>query len=283
MKLGSTTLPLAGWFADPGQPEAARNQRLSAIRELIEVYSLTAIELTLDLGVLYPQVFDEGFFEQVAQLQTELGFTCTVHLPFLWIDPASANEWIRAASADCLRRAISLTETLPVETYVLHLWGLTARQVAAELKHPVQRQAILGALSAQAGRTLDQVCQLVDPTRVCVENLEDPLFDLALPLVEYFSTSICLDVGHLAWSSTDPLDFLASYGSQIREVHLHDAVGPGVGEPGRYRDHMALGRGALDHAAFLHALEISGFDGPIILELNTAQDLEHSLERIRRY
>ena len=156
------------------------------------------------------------------------------------------------------------------------------RQVAAELQHPAQRRAIFGALATQAGRTLEQICRLVDPRQVCVENLEDALFDLALPLVERFGTSICLDVGHLFWSGADPLEFLTNHGTKIREVHLHDAVGPSDETPGGYRDHMALGQGALDYNAFLGTLAASGFDGAIILELNTAQDLESSLERIRR-
>jgi hypothetical protein len=76
MKLGSTTLPLAGWLADPQQPELSRAQRLAAIRRVVTGFGLSAVELTLDLGMIHAGVFDRGFYASVADLQQELGFTC---------------------------------------------------------------------------------------------------------------------------------------------------------------------------------------------------------------
>jgi hypothetical protein len=73
--------------------------RLAAIRQLVEEYGLSAVELTLDLGVVFPQVFGSGFYAAVAELQQELGFTCSVHLPMLWLDLASLNESVRAWTA----------------------------------------------------------------------------------------------------------------------------------------------------------------------------------------
>mgnify|MGYP000429279349 CR=1 FL=1 len=60
------------------------------------------------------------------------------------------------------------------------------------------RFVTLGALLAQASRSLSALCDMVEPADLCVENLEDSLFDLALPLIEQHQVSICLDVGHLA-------------------------------------------------------------------------------------
>ena len=49
MKIGATTIPLAGWVADPRRPEQSRAHRLAAIRQLVGGYALSAVELTLDL------------------------------------------------------------------------------------------------------------------------------------------------------------------------------------------------------------------------------------------
>lgn len=103
---GATTLPLAGWVADPQRHEESRMLRLSAIRKLIESYNLQAVELTLDLAAGYPQLFDAGFYATVADLQQELGFLCTIHLPFLWVDPASLNEPIRLAARPAYTRPL---------------------------------------------------------------------------------------------------------------------------------------------------------------------------------
>jgi sugar phosphate isomerase/epimerase len=281
IRVGATTLPLAGWIADPRRPEESRIHRLAAIRHLVEGYGLSAVELTLDFGVVYPQVFDRGFYAAVAGLQQELGFISTVHLPFLWVDPASLNEPLRQASTDSLCQAIELVRPVDVHTYVLHLWGLISRQVAIQLRDPVQRQAVLGALLAQAERSLHQVCDLLDPRDLCVENLEDSLFDLAPPLLERHGVSICLDVGHLAWRGDSELDFLTRYGDRIREVHLHDAVRPSPDGSAQFRDHLALGQGQIDHTAFLQQLEEMDYEGVVILENNSTADLEESLGRLR--
>jgi sugar phosphate isomerase/epimerase len=277
---GTTTLPLAGWVADPRQPDESRTRRLAAIRRVVEGYGLQAVELTLDLGAVYPQVFNAGFYATVAELQQKLAFVCTVHLPFLWVDPTSLNEPIRQASTACLHRAIEVTRAIQVDTYVLHLWGFTTMQIAAQLQHPSQREAILGVLMMQASRSLGELCELLDPRDLCVENLEDSLFDLALPLIEQHGTSICLDVGHLAWQGGGELDFLSRHGDRIREIHLHDAISRPAGGHGRIRDHLALGQGQVDFAAILRALEETGYDGTVILELNSQAELEESLEQL---
>jgi sugar phosphate isomerase/epimerase len=283
LKIGATTLPLAGWMADPGRPEESRAHRLAAIRQLVAGYGLSAVELTLDLAMVHPQVFDAGFYAAVARLQAELEFTCTVHLPFLWVDLCSLNEPIRQATMDCLRLAVELTDPVTVHTYVLHLWGFTATQIDGQLRHPVQRQAILGGLMARAERSLAELGQIVDPRDLCVENLEDSLFGLALPLIEQANASVCLDVGHLAWQDGNPLGFIAQHGRRVREVHLHDAVPGPAGTRAQTRDHLALGRGQIDYAAFLHKLEETGYDGAVILELNSQADLEESLAQVKTF
>lgn len=280
MRIGTTTLPLAGWVIDPRRPEKSRTQRLAAIRQIVERYRLSAVELTLDLGLVYPQVFDEGFYTTVADFQQELDFTCTVHLPFLWVDLCSLNEPIRLASVRCMHQAITLTQPIEVCTYALHLWGFTTTQIALQLQHPAQRQALLGVLMLQAQHSLAQVCQFLDPADLCVENLEDPLFNLALPLIEQQEVSICLDVGHLFRRGGGELGLVARHSDRIREVHLHDAVRASPGEQTQSQDHLALGEGQVDYLALLNRLEEMDYSGPVILELNNQTDLEKSLEQI---
>ena len=283
MKIGTTTISVAGWGVDPRRPEAGRTRRLTVIRQLVEGYGLSAVELNLDLGIIYPQVFNAGFYIAVADLQQELCFTCTVHLPFLWLDPSSLNEPVRRASVDCLRRAVELTRSVEVTTHVLHLWGFTTIQIAVLLADPAQRQAILGGVMAQAGRSLAEVCQVLDPRDLCVENLEAPPFDGVLPLVEREGTSICLDVGHLAYEGGDALDFLARHTDRVREVHLHDFVSVSEGDRVQTRDHLPLGQGQMETVPFLRKLEEIGFEGAVILEVNSKPDLEESLERVRAF
>jgi sugar phosphate isomerase/epimerase len=281
IRFGTTTLPLAGWIANPQQPAESRAHRLYTIRQIIEGYKLQAVELTLDLQAIYPQVFDDGFYNSVAELQQDLGFMCTVHLPFVWVEAASLNETIRQASMACLQQAVKVTGAIDVHSYVLHLWGLTTGQVVSQLREPVQRQVLMDVLLSQASRSLSALCDIVDPSDLCVENLEDSLFDLALPMIEEYGVSICLDVGHLALQGREALTFLARHGERVREIHLHDAIGPQHEGEQRVRDHLAVGKGQLDYAALIGRLAELDYQGPIILELNSKADLEQSLAVLR--
>jgi sugar phosphate isomerase/epimerase len=114
-----------------------------------------------------------------------------------------------------------------------------------------------------------------------VENLEDSLFELALPVIERLGVNICLDVGHLAWQGSDAIGFLLRHHDRIHEVHLHDC-GPVAGDGDRpVRDHLPLGAGNVDYAALLHKLVDLGYDSTVILEVNSKADLEQSLEQVR--
>jgi sugar phosphate isomerase/epimerase len=281
MRLGSTTLPLVGWLADPSQPERSREDRLAAIRELVDGYGLSAVELTLDLAMVYPQIFTVEFYAQVADLQQALGFTCTVHLPFLWVDLCSLNEPVRQTSVASVRHAVTLVSPVTIDTYVLHLWGVTSGLVFSEIRRPNHRQEILAGLQAQAGRSLSQVCDLADPRQLCVENLEDGLFDVMAHLPEQFGARICLDVGHLVLRGADPLQFVSQHGTRIAEVHFHDAVGPSSELASIPRDHLALGQGDLDYVDLLTRLQGIDYDGAVIVENNSRADLEQSLARVR--
>jgi sugar phosphate isomerase/epimerase len=283
MKIGTTTIPVAGWLVDPRQPETHRTRRLAAIRRIVVDYGLSAVELSLDLGIVYPHVFDADFYAAVADLQQELGFVCTVHLPFLWIDAASMNEPLRQTSVDCLGRAIELTRTLEVTAYVMHPWGMVTTRIAELLERPGERQALLGGIMAQAERSLAQICRPLDPRDLCVETLEAPPFDVVLPLVEKHGCSICLDVGHLNWSGDGASDLLARHGHRIREVHLHDVVHGATGRGTQARDHLPLGQGELDYRPLLNELGKMGFEGPVILENNNQADLEESLEQLQPF
>jgi sugar phosphate isomerase/epimerase len=282
LNLGSTTLPLAGWLADPLRPDESRAQRLLSIRQLVQSFGLSAVELTADLGVVYPQVFNDHYYAAVADLQQELGFCCSVHLPFLWVDLCSLNEPARQTSVATMQQMVAAVSPVEVRTFVLHLWGSTVSQITIAFDEPSQSEPIVAGLLAQGRRSLEQVCETVDPHRICVENLEDSLFDRAWPLLAEMETSICLDVGHLAGQGRDTLDFLASYGNHIAEVHLHDAAWQPASRVSVVRDHLALGQGHVDYGALLKALQERGFDGPIIVEVNSRADLEQSVVAVRR-
>ncbi len=281
MKIGTTLIALVGWGLDAQQREAGRRRHLDAVRTLMEKYALQAVELNGDFSVLYPQVFGPGYYDQVAALQREMGFACTLHLPFLWQDGASLAEPLRQTTVQSIRQVLEWTQALELESYVLHLWGLWTSVLASVQQMPAEeKQLLMDQLLRQAARTLEELAACVPPGKLCVENLERFPFDYIVPLIDEQGMRICLDVGHLTLQGGDPLTFLREHWERIGEIHLHDAVRGGSAGPG-VRDHLPLGDGGVDYVAFMDTLSAQGYDEVLILEVNTKEDLLQSLERIQ--
>ena len=57
LKIGTTTIPLAGWGVGPRRPEQGQKHRLGAIRHIVEEYGMSAVELNQYLGIVHPRSF----------------------------------------------------------------------------------------------------------------------------------------------------------------------------------------------------------------------------------
>ena len=280
MKIGSALIPLVGWGIDVDQPEVATRIHLRAIRRLVEEFGLEAVELNGDFTSLYPEVFDRTYYRQVAVLQKELGFACTVHLPFLWLDGCSVAEPVREATIQCMAQILESTRALPVESYVVHLWGSWSSILASvQLLPEKEKRSLLESMLRSAELSLEELGDLVSPQRICVENLESLSFEPIVPLLERQGMRICLDVGHLTVRGGHAVEFLDQHWGLIGEIHLHDALLAGSRGPGA-QDHLPLGRGEVDYGGLMEELRKRNFEGVVILEVNTEAALRESLEKV---
>ena len=283
MHIGANTASLSRWPTDGGSPLAAHQDRLAAVRSLVEEFGLDAVEVSLDAAILFPGSAGETFLPAVADLQKELGFVLSIHLPFLWLDLSSGNEAIRLASVDTIRRAIELAAPLHPATLVLHPCGAATQGMASGPVNTPRRDALTDMMRRQCSRSLGEIAAMAPRRDLCVETLEAPTWDMFLPAVEEHDLSICMDAGHLPWLGLDPVAFYQQHAGRIREVHLHDVRALGEGELRRYRDHLALGAGGLDYHALLDALKAGGFGGSVIVEVFSRQELEQSVAALHGY
>ena len=100
----------------------------------------------------------------------------------------------------------------------------------------------------------------------------------------YANTTI--DLSHAAIARSDPIEMARRLGDRLRHVHLTDGTGSAKDE------HLVPGRGVMGAAAFLRHVAATGFDGEIVLEINTRKaahreererDLRESLEFAREH
>ncbi|MBS41782.1 MAG: hypothetical protein CMH83_01150 [Nocardioides sp.] len=72
-----------------------------------------------------------------------------------------------------------------------------------------------------------------------------------------------LDLSHAAIAGDDVVEMAQRLGSRLRHIHLTDGTGSAKDE------HLVPGRGRMGAAPFLQHLADTGFDGDIVLEINT--------------
>src|SRR3954466_2484484 len=100
----------------------------------------------------------------------------------------------------------------------------------------------------------------------------------------YANTTI--DLSHAAIARSDPVAMAKRLGDRLRHIHLTDGTGSAKDE------HLVPGRGSTGAAPFLRHLARTGFDGEIVVEINTRKcrdaaerelDLRESLEFAREH
>ena len=75
--------------------------------------------------------------------------------------------------------------------------------------------------------------------------------------------NITIDLSHASIAGDDVVEMATRAGSRLRHVHLTDGTGSAKDE------HMIPGRGTMGADRFLRHIAAAGFDGEIILEINT--------------
>jgi len=172
-----------------------------------------------------------------------------VHAPCLIITQRvwGPDPWAKLVRA---RRA---AETLGADTVVVHppfRWQRDyAREFVAGVGHMAEethvRFAVENMFPLRArGRSVTPYAPDWDPTA------ED---------VPYFT----IDLSHTAVSGSDALEMAGVMGSRLAHVHIADGTG------GPRDDHLVPGRGTQPCADLLGRLALGGFEGTVVVEVNT--------------
>ncbi|UCD56696.1 MAG: sugar phosphate isomerase/epimerase [Candidatus Hydrogenedentota bacterium] len=201
------------------------------------------------------------------ELHEKEGITFSIHLPFLGgVNFTTSIDPIRRASIDVVK---DITEqSLPLEpiVYVLHISGLLEDLMGVG----VRDAEVIEAYLSYAAESLAQIVEFVPAEKLCIENLEYIAFEKIFPLVEKFDTKVCMDVGHIKLRNEDIGEFIDKYGSRVGQVHMHGVTWRLFDKRVRVMDdHQGLGSGIIDVIAVIQMLRAAGFDGPVVLEIQT--------------
>lgn len=192
----------------------------------------------------------------------------SLHLPyseptgktsFRWISALASEERDRQASLDELKRALEITDRIPVSWVVLHL-GVPGQQWS-----PVHMEYAYAAVD---------MIRKFSGTPILIENLRNEIsrperIREFIRVAELPETGICYDVGH------GHLDGLKPVLDGVRSIHLNDNDLSGDA-------HLWPFGGTIDWPRLAQELVAAEFTGPLVLE-GTGRNLEPAVDAARRF
>lgn len=191
--------------------------------------------------------------------------TVSCHLPLGDVNIAALHFTMRREAIAETKRHIDLCEKLGISKLVMHPGCFAATPDRYALLEKQARQ-----IAEEGVFEIAAYCEK-NHMELSVENLHRNETHFREP--EEFEPFVrrglgmALDTVHAYVSGVNPLDFITRFGKKITEVHLNDGV---ASEP---YAHYALGTGMVDCLAVLRKLEEIGYDGRIVIEVNSKEDL----------
>jgi sugar phosphate isomerase/epimerase len=235
--------------------------------------SVPSAKVALSTASVYPETTADAF-----EIAGRLGYDGVEVM--VWTDPVSQDVTALRRLSDYHEVPI-LAVHAPCLVITQRVWGtdpwvklVRARDAAEELGaqtvvvHPPFRwqrdyaRQFLGGIQSMADET---------DVRFAVENMFPlrargrevtpyaPDWD---PTTEDFP-DFTLDLSHTSVSRSDALEMAATMGDRLSHVHIADGTGTARDE------HLVPGRGTQPCAEFLEGLAGRGFDGLVVVEVNT--------------
>ncbi|MFX0054113.1 MAG: cobamide remodeling phosphodiesterase CbiR [Promethearchaeota archaeon] len=275
-------LPAVQKIIANGVPDFFRINLVDIVREVVAIEHIEVIEFTIEMEHMVPGSITPEIISRLVDLKDELGHSYTIHLPIWSIELASFNPFIRSGGVESICHSIKTAEPLEPEAYVLHSSGSLAAEFLRDNASEPMNLLVCGYMTEFSMKSVEEIISKteIDPRKLAIENVEFP-FEFTRDIVDEHNTGICFDTGHaLTKQSGDEsvLDFYRQHRDRIVEVHLNDGID--IKTPGKYEDHLVIGKGELPVREFLLELKKDGFKGPLIFELTTEEVIE-SLQTIK--
>jgi len=196
------------------------------------------------------------------------------HLPAGEIQISGLYKGIRKKSVEETKKHIDLCQELKIRKVVMHPGCFSSMPKIYSLMGNITKEG-----AKESILEIYDHCQK-NGIKLTLENLpgSEPLFQKPEEFEPFIKEDIglTLDTLHALTSGIDPLLFIEKFKKQISIVHFNDG----------YREeldiHYPLGSGEVDCIAVLEELKKINFEGPIILEVWSEEDLAKSREFLKK-
>lgn len=222
------------------------------------------LEDLIKLNVKNIELADSGYHslnpkrvERLQELRSSYELNFSVHAPYADTNLSADDDLIREWVLKRIRASIRFASELEAENIVVHPGWTTATERFMRGRSWDLNIRSLRWLSKYAGDYGVEVLleNVPNPTPYILVTVDDfRLFDEEMtPTLNYV-----LDIGH-AYLQDEVYDFIDSFGSKIKHVHVSD-------NEGVQDQHMPIGEGNIAWESVMDALSQSGYDGWVVIE-----------------
>ena len=192
------------------------------------------------------------------------------HLPFGELNIASFHTGIRKVAVEETKRCIDLCQQIGVSKVTMHPGNFTVMPdgylLMEEWARAIAENSILEIFHYCRSKNIELALENLPRNNALFQKPEEfePFMEKGIGLV--------LDTVHAYVANVEPIDFIRKFGAGITSVHLTDGV------KSNPISHYPVGTGEVDCIGILNELQKVHFDGEIILEVNSKEDLIKSKE-----
>ncbi|NVO00804.1 MAG: sugar phosphate isomerase/epimerase [Geobacteraceae bacterium] len=243
------------------------------------------VQLNLDFMLskgVHPEIFftgemlDNALPEEIESVATALhasGLSCTIHSPFMDLNPGSDELLIREATRRRFKQICDAALILRPLSMVFHpgydRWRYGEKQ-AAWLGHSIE--------------TFSEVLRQTEPIgcTIAIENIFEEEPSTLLALIESFSDKRvrhCFDVGHWNLFHAPKIglkEWFNALGAHMGHLHIHD-------NSGTRDDHAPIGEGNIDFELYFSLVKQYAPDAIWALEAHSKGCLERAVSSIAKF
>ena len=174
---------------------------------------------------------------------------CAIHAPCLLITQRvwGTEPWGK------LKRSATMARALGADTVVVHPPFRWQREYA--------RGFVEGIAQIEADTGVAFAVENMYPWRASKRELQ--AYAPGWNPVEQDYANVTIDLSHSSTSGSDPIQMVRELGPRLRHIHLADGTGSAKDE------HLIPGQGTQPCAELLELLATRGYDGSVVIEINT--------------
>ena len=236
-----------------------------------DLWEAIAVQEDLDYEVMEfsipPALTDSVIADVYKRWYLKSGRVRSVHGAFINIDPGSSDEDFCRLSRKRCHDSCTLARSLGVENVVFH-----------SSCEPFLRGAYLYAWAGRCASFYEELSDSYD-LRIFIENSMDvdpiPLKEL-MKRISDPRIGVCLDLGHVNYSRTEPELWFEELGEWIGYLHVSD-------NNGVFDEHLPLGEGTVDWGKADVLFRKANREMPVTLEAGSPEGVCRSLAYLKEH